>query len=169
VQGPSIATACMSAESSRFTLDTNLLVYSVDSAARARHQVALEIVDGAVESECWLTLQALCEFYVAVTRKGIVPPAEAAAQATGWLDLFPTVAASAAATRAALADAAAGRASYWDAPLMATAAQAGCMIVLTEDMSDGSTLGGLRIHNPFVASGGLTGVARRLLGLPAPD
>jgi hypothetical protein len=35
----------MSAESSRFTLDTNLLVYSVDSAAGARHHVALEIVD----------------------------------------------------------------------------------------------------------------------------
>jgi hypothetical protein len=40
-------------------------------------------------------LQALGEFYVAVTQKGIVPPAEAAAQATDWLDLFPTVAASA--------------------------------------------------------------------------
>jgi predicted nucleic acid-binding protein len=156
----------MSAEPARFTLDTNLLVYSVDSAAGVRHRSALEIVDRAVESECCLTLQALSEFYVAVTRKGIVPPAEAAAQAADWLELFPTVAASAAAIRVALADAAVGRASYWDALLVATAGQAGCTIVLTEDMSDGSTLGGLEIHNPFVSAGGLTDMARRLLGLP---
>jgi len=156
----------MNAERARFTLDTNLLVYSVDNAAGARHRAALEIVDRAIETECWLTLQALGEFYAAVTRKGIVPPAEAASQAADWLELFPTVAASAAAIRVALADAAVGRASYWDALLVATAAEAGCTIVLTEDMSDGSTFGGLRIHNPFAASGGLTCMTRRLLALP---
>jgi predicted nucleic acid-binding protein len=158
----------MSAERARFTLDTNLLVYSVDNAAGERHRAALEIVDRAVESECRLTLQALGEFYVAATRKGIMPSVDAAAQAADWLELFPTVAASAAAIRAALADAATGRASYWDALLVATAAEAGCCIVLTEDMSDGSTLGGLRIHNPFAASGGLTGMTRRLLGVADP-
>ena len=114
-------------------------------------------------------MQALGEFYVAVTRKGIVPAAEAAAQAADWLEVFPTVAPSAAAIRAALADAAAERAAYWDALLVATAAQAGCMIVLTEDMSDGSILGGLRIHNPFGASGGLSGMARRLSGFSEPS
>ena len=97
-----------------------------------------------------------------------MPSVDAAAQAADWLELFPTVAASAAAIRAALADAATGRVSYWDALLVATAAEAGCRIVLTEDMSDGSALGGLRIHNPFAASGGLTGMTRRLLGLVGP-
>ena len=153
----------MSAEGARFTLDTNLLVYSIDNAAGARHRLAREIVDRAVECECWLTLQALGEFYVAATRKGMAPPAEAAAQAADWLELFPTVTASPAALRAALAEATAGRASYWDALLVATAAEAGCTIVLTEDMSDGSILSGVRVHNPFAPSGGLTETARRLL------
>ena len=107
--------------------------------------------------------------YVAATRKGITPPAEAAAQAADWLELFPTVTASAAAIRVALAAAAAGRASYWDALLVATAAEAGCAVVLTEDMSDGSLLSGLRVHNPFAASGELTDMARRLLGLAEPQ
>ncbi len=159
----------MNAEDARFTLDTNLLVYSIDNAAGVRHRIAREIVDRAVESECWLTLQALGEFYVAATRKGITPPAEAAAQAADWLELFPTVTASAAAVRVALAAAAAGRASYWDALLVATAAEAGCAVVLTEDMSDGSLLSGLRVHNPFAASGELTDMARRLLGLAEPQ
>ena len=153
----------MSAEGARFTLDTNLLVYSIDNAAGARHRLAREIVDRAVECECWLTLQALGEFYVAATRKGMAPPAEAAAQAADWLELFPTVTASPAALRAALAEATAGRASYWDALLVATAAEAGCTIVLTEDMSDGSILSGVRVHNPFAPSGGLTETTRRLL------
>ena len=52
-----------------------------------------------------------------------------------------------------------------DALLVATAAEAGCNIVLTEDMSDGRILRGVRIHNPFAASGDLTRAARRLLGL----
>jgi predicted nucleic acid-binding protein len=159
----------MSANGARFTLDTNLLVYSIDSAAEARHRLAREIVDRAVECECWLTLQALGEFYVAATRKGMTPPAEAAAQAADWLDLFPTVAASPSAIRTALAEAAAGRAFYWDALLVATAAEAGCTIVLTEDMSDGSVHGGVRVHNPFAPSGELTETARDLLGLTGRD
>jgi len=38
----STATACMSAEDARFTFDTNLLVYSIDNTAGARHRRARE-------------------------------------------------------------------------------------------------------------------------------
>jgi len=115
----------------------------------------------------WLTLQAVSEFYAVVSRKGIVQPPDAAAQAAHWLDLFPCAAASEAAVRTALADAAVGRASYWDALLVATAGEAGCRVILTEDLIDGADLGGMRIRNPFLPSGGLTEQARGLLGLPA--
>jgi len=115
----------------------------------------------------WLTLQAVSEFYAVVTRKGIVQPPDAAAQAADWLDLFPCAAASEAAVRTALADAAVGRASYWDALLVATAGEAGCRVILTEDLADGADLGGIRIRNPFSPSGGLAEQARGLLGLPA--
>ena len=155
----------MSAASERFTLDTNLLVYAIDSAAGIKHQLSREIVQHAVRRDCWLTLQAVSEFYAAVTRKGIVPPVDAAAQATDWLDLFPCAAASGSAVRTAIADAAAGRASYWDALLLASAGEAGCVAILTEDLADGAQLGGVRIHNPFAAGGGLTDPVCRLLGL----
>ena len=110
-------------------------------------------------------LQAISEFFSAVTRKGIMPRDRAAAVAGDWLDVFPHATASAHAVRTALADAVAGRASYWDALLVATAAEAGCRLILTEDLADGTTLGGVAIHNPFAAAGGLTGRARALLGL----
>jgi predicted nucleic acid-binding protein len=153
----------MSAATERFTLDTNILVYSIDSAAGEQHALAAEIVDRAAECECWLTLQALSEFYAAVTRKGLVPPADAAAQASDWLEIFPSAAASAAALRTALSDAAAGRASFWDALLLATAAEAGCTTILSGDMAGGARIGGIGILNPFAARG-LAEPVRRLLG-----
>jgi predicted nucleic acid-binding protein len=65
----------------------------------------------------------------------------------------------------ALADAVAGRASYWDALLVATAAEAGCELILSEDMADGTRLSGVEIHNPFGAASGLTARTRALLDL----
>jgi predicted nucleic acid-binding protein len=49
----------------RFTLDTNILVYSIDSEADIRGPVARRIIDLAIERDCWLTLQAISEFYSA--------------------------------------------------------------------------------------------------------
>jgi len=148
----------------RFTLDTNILVYSVDTLAGARHAMAAEIVERAVGRDCRLTLQAVSEFYVVASRKGMVPASEAAAQANDWLILFPCIPASASAIRAALAAAASGRASYWDALLVATAAEGGCRTVLTEDLKDGGELAGVGVHNPFAAEGRLSDMARKLLG-----
>jgi predicted nucleic acid-binding protein len=116
----------MSAASERFALDTNLHVYAIDSASGIRHQLAREIVQRAARLDCWVMLQAVSEFYAAVSRQGIVPPFDASAQAADWLELFRCAAASETAVRTALADTAAGRASYWDALLVATAAEAGC-------------------------------------------
>ena len=133
----------------RFTLDTNILVYAMDGQAGRRHASATRIIDLARQADCWLTLQAISEFYVAVTRKRLVAAAAARDQALDWLTMFPTASASAKAVRDALALAAAQRASYWDALLLCTAAETGCTAILTEDLADGTTLAGVRVINPF--------------------
>jgi len=140
----------MSAEA--FSLDTNILVYALDRQAGHRHVLAARIIDQAVLGNCRLTLQSISEFYAAVARKRLVSPTEAAAQAQDWLEMYPTVPASVTAVRTALATAAAGQASYWDALLIATAAEAGCTSILTEDLADGSRLLGVRILNSFAGS-----------------
>jgi predicted nucleic acid-binding protein len=91
-----------------------------------------------------------------------MPAANAAQVARDMMDVFRTVAASASAIRSALSSAASGKASYWDALLVATAAEAGCTTILTEDLTDGTTLLGVRIINPFGGSG-LTSEAAALL------
>jgi predicted nucleic acid-binding protein len=145
-----------------FTLDTNILVYAMDVDAGERHALACRIIDRAVLLDCRLTLQSVSEFYSVATRKRLVPVAEAVAQAEDWLAMFSTVAGSATAIRVALGSAASGRASYWDALLVATAAEAGCTTILTEDLADGTILHGVRILNPFAGSS-LTPEAAALL------
>jgi predicted nucleic acid-binding protein len=157
-----MTTSSIARSKPRFTLDSNLLVYSVARTEGARHEAALEIVNRAVEANCWLTLQSLSEFY-SVTRRKNVPRELAAAQVESWLIAFPSVAVSATAIRRALADHLGGRASYWDALLVATAGEAGCTLVLSEDMADGALLGGIRIHKPFTADGMITDLTRQLL------
>jgi predicted nucleic acid-binding protein len=149
----------------RFTLDTNLLVYAVDKSAGVKQALAREITLRSARRDCYLTLQAVSEFYASVSRKRIMPIEDVAARSNDFLSTFRCAAVSAAAIRSALADAVARRASYWDALLVATAAEVGCTVILTEDLSDGSALNGVEIHNPFAAGGGLTDRTRELLGL----
>jgi predicted nucleic acid-binding protein len=134
----------------------------VDLAAGVRHELARQIVARAHLCPCCLTLQSISEFYAAVTRQGMMRPVEAVPIAEAMLDLFPTATASAGAVRTALRIASMRRASYWDALLLATAAEAGCTAILTEDLADGATLAGVRIVNPF-AGDALSPAAEALL------
>lgn len=146
----------------RFTLDTNLLVYATDTAAGDRFLVSAGVLDRASSCNCQIGVQAVSEFYSAATRKGKLTPKHAAEQANDILMLFTMFAPTAGAVRAAMQLAVAGRASYWDALLLASAAEAGCTAMLTEDMADGATLLGVRIVNPF-AGAALSAAAEDLL------
>jgi predicted nucleic acid-binding protein len=154
------ATHCTSGEI--YTLDTNILVYSVDRVAGPRHDTAREIVTRAASGSCCLTLQSISEFYAAVTRKGMLKAVEAVPIAEAMIELFRTAPASGGAMRAALNLAASGRVSYWDALLVTTAAEAGCTAILTEDLADGTTLAGVRVINPFAGAALSAGAAALL-------
>ena len=53
----------------RYTLDSNILVYAVDLDAPGKRDRAQDILITATKEDAWLTLQALSEFFHAVTRK----------------------------------------------------------------------------------------------------
>ena len=154
------------AAAERFTLDANILVYAVDTRGGERHRIARLAVEQARFLDCLICLQAVSEFYVVASRKALLPRRDAADQARDWLSMFPVIAGSERAVRTALDAASVGRASYWDAHLIATAAEAGCTAAITEDMADGATLFGVRIVNPF-GPAGMSASARALLGVQA--
>ncbi|HEX3350814.1 MAG TPA: PIN domain-containing protein, partial [Acetobacteraceae bacterium] len=134
----------------RITLDTNILFYFVDTETGAKHAIARQIIEHAQHADCRLTLQVVGEFYHAITRRRVLPVRMTAELARGWLDMFPTIAASAPAVQLALSLSETGATSYWGGLLVATAAEAGCTSIITEDLADGSVVAGVRVLAPFL-------------------
>ena len=151
----------MSAE--RFTLDTNILLYSVDARDPSRHALAISILKSCIRLDCPLALQAIGEFHVAATRKLKLATGDSRMRSLQLMTSFETFAHSANAVRAGIDESARGRFPFWDAVLLASAAEAGCTLILSEAMQDGARLGSISVCNPFAAEG-ISARARDLLG-----
>jgi len=135
----------------RFSIDTNVLIYSIDADAGLRHEQAMALLDELAERDCMLTLQALAELFHAVTCKDKVPVADARAMVQDWMTLFPTATADARTLPAAIELRAEHGFAFWDAMLVQTARGAGVTRLLTEDMQHGRRVGPLLLENPFRA------------------
>ena len=133
----------------RFSIDTNILVYAADAGAGAKHEQAVTLLHDAAAADCVLTVQALAEFFHAVTRRGGMPMKAAAALVEDWRIQFPVVGAEGPQLSAALAQVARHRLAFWDALLLETARAAGCRILLSEDFLHGRNYGGLVVLDPF--------------------
>jgi predicted nucleic acid-binding protein len=121
----------------------------MDRDAEERHKLAMEIVDLASAFDCVLILQALCEFYAAVTGKDKMPSNEAEAQINDWIQLFPVVSATPKSLNKAINAANLHTLSFWDAMLWAVAREAGVTLLLSEDFQHDRVLDGIRFCNPF--------------------
>ncbi|KAA5805307.1 PIN domain-containing protein [Alkalicaulis satelles] len=131
------------------TLDTNLYLYSVDEAEPVKGAICAELVNRAQSAGAPIALQVCGEFYVNAVRHSGRTPWEAAQAARNLLSSHSSFRASRTAVERALAEAAAGRFGYWDALLLASAGEAGCEALLTEDMADGARLGGVEVIHVF--------------------
>lgn len=137
----------------RFTLDSNVIIDAHDTSVPSKQALAEAIVRGAAVADCVLTLQSISEFYFVVTRKFRALPAIAANHARRYAAMFPLAAPSPTALDRALDAAEKGRFSFWDAYLLATAAQADCTICLSADMHDGAKLGTITVRRAFDGNG----------------
>jgi predicted nucleic acid-binding protein len=134
----------------RLSLDANILVYTIDIEAGKRQEQAQEIVSRAARRDCILSLQTLCEFFAATTRKGKLTAAQAYAHVEDWQTLFPVVAATPGSLRLAMRAVEQHSLSFWDAMQWAVAKQAGATLLLSEDLQHGRELEGVRFRNPFL-------------------
>ncbi len=124
--------------------DTNVLVYAVSSDARSL--VARERMgEGG-----FVSVQVLNEFVNVALRK-LRYEWPAIEQALRFFhEVFESVVPITLAThRAALVIARGHKVAFYDALIVASASEAGCDELLTEDMQDGRVFGGLTIRNPF--------------------
>jgi len=146
----------------RFTLDSNILVYSVDARDTRKQSLALEIICAGASRDCPLALQAIGEFYAAATARLKLRPDDARERSLQLLKAFDSFTHSPSAIRAAFAEAGKNRFSFWDAMLLASAAEAGCSVILSEDMQDGARFGSIAVCNPF-GKAGISPSARGIL------
>ena len=144
--------------------DTNVFVYAIDARDPLKRNIAQVVVSTLQVRRSLVALQVFGEFQNVATRKLKMPKVLAAGHASVLLGSLSTFPASRMAVRVALVEMAAGRLSYWDALMLASAAEAGCTTMLSEDMQDGATILGLEIVNPL-GSAGMSPRAFELLGL----
>lgn len=132
-------------------VDTNLLVYSRDAGLPGKQARAAEILRELWDSRRGrVSFQVLHEYYVTVTRKlrpGL-PRAEAREDVEALLAWQP-LAPSAATLRRAWGIEDRWGLSWWDSLIVASAWEAGCRRLLSEDLQDGLEIESLRIENPF--------------------
>ena len=135
------------------TADSNVFVYAFDERETAKRAVASWAIARLRELRSPIALQVVGEFRNVVHRKLKMPLDQAAAIAFDLLNDYRTFAYDDPALRRALVQSGLGRLGFWDAVLVASAADVGCTVLLSEDMRDGAVFFGLEIVNPFGAAG----------------
>lgn len=130
--------------------DTNVLLYAVSTRAdeASKAEIARELLD---RTDIAVSTQVIQEFYVQATRPTRSNPLTHE-QAAGLVESFTRFTVqdiTVPIVRASLRLRARYGFSYWDCAIVEAARALGCDVVLSEDLSDGQDLDGLRIVNPF--------------------
>jgi predicted nucleic acid-binding protein len=96
-----------------------------------------------------LPVQVLGELYRILVGKAKWPADAARNAVLTWRDTYPALDTTESVMIAALDLAVDHRLSPWDAVVLAAAAEAGCRVLLSEDLQEGFTWRGLTVVNPL--------------------
>jgi predicted nucleic acid-binding protein len=135
-----------------FTVDTNILIYSIDRSDPSKQFVADRVMRALFAKRAKLPLQCLNEFYRATTRKHILGSTEATEFVQDALIFTVSVSPNPEDLLQAIRLHQTGEFQFFDALLIATAARAGCTTLFSEDLQSNRTFGTLTVRNPFTMS-----------------
>ena len=134
----------------RTFLDTNILLYAEDPRDNRKQQIALAlIVEHRRQRTGVISIQVLQEFFVNATAK-LKLDVDVARYKVEFHSGFQVVEPTSGDVLAAIDFQRLHRVSFWDALILHSAKQAGCRVLLSEDMQQGQTIDGVRIVNPFL-------------------
>ncbi len=136
----------------RVALDTNLLVYAEGINGQDRKLRTHGVLTGFASDDIVVPAQALAELFTVLTRKARWPAAQARSAVLAWHDACLVADTTSSVLLEAMDLAAMHQYSLWDSIMLAGAAQAGCRLLLSEDMQDGFIWRGVEIRNPFAAT-----------------
>lgn len=133
----------------RSFFDTNILVYADDQAALPKQRRALDLLaEHRRGGTGVLSLQVLQEYFVTITRKLRVD-ARVARRKVELLAEFDVATPDVADVVAAIDLHRLHDFSFWDALILRSAKQAGCRVLLSEDLQHEQEIDGVLVVNPF--------------------
>jgi predicted nucleic acid-binding protein len=130
-------------------LDTNVLVYAAGLDGVPMQERALAITERLVPESTLVPVQVLGELYATLMRKGGRSRAQARDAVLKWGDTFPLIETSSSIQLMAMELSVSHQMAPWDAVILSAAADAGCRLLLSEDLQDGFTWSGVTVTNPF--------------------
>jgi len=134
----------------RVFVDTNILIYAAsDDPSRSDDARAFLLKD----SEFHISTQVINEFIAACQKKNILSRSEIERTVEEYLSDFSLHLISDSTIRSALKIQTGYLFSYWDALIVASALEAECSFLLTEDLQQDLLINKLlKIQNPFVST-----------------
>jgi len=133
----------------RIALDTNVLAYAEGTNGAVMQDKALEVIQRLPPGAIVLPAQTLGELFNVLVRKAKRRPGRARAAVLSWRDAYAVVETSAAVIVNATDLASDHGLTIWDSVVLAAAAEAGCRLLLSEDLQEGFTWRGVTVTNPF--------------------
>lgn len=140
--------------SDRFFLDTNIFVYTFDSAAPAKAAKATELVKHAIKTRIGVvSYQVVQEFFNVALRRFESPMSAAEADQYLASTFRPLLAvhSSPALFSEALRLGSKFRIAWYDSLIVAAAIEAQCVVLYSEDLQHGQRLESVTITNPFLS------------------
>jgi predicted nucleic acid-binding protein len=129
----------------RAFLDTNVLIYAFGEGDWRKPRAEELVVAGSV-----ISVQVLNEFVAAARRKYRMPWRDVVGALEAINAVFPEPRALTFAVHSAAVDISATLGYHiYDSLIIASALDAGCDVLYSEDLHDGHVIGGLTIRNPF--------------------
>jgi predicted nucleic acid-binding protein len=136
----------------RIAIDTNVLAYAEDTNGAARKCAALDILSKLSSESTLIPVQVLGELFNVLVKKARRSRRNAERAVLSWGDAFPLIDTSSSVSLAAMMLANDHQLGIWDAVILAAAADAGCRLLLSEDLQEGFTWSGVTVTNPFSAT-----------------
>ena len=142
-------------ENERTIIDTNILIYSVDTTDKEKQIIAREIISAtSIQDNAHISIQNLAEFSNAVTRRTQYPftHEEAKNYVRNFADVFNVMAYSEKEIQTAHDICHNYKTHFWDALLAATMKANNINIIITENEKDFKKIKGITVINPFKAT-----------------
>ena len=130
-------------------LDTNILIYQMDSRDVVKQKKCRELVKALVlRHEAVISTQILQEFYVACTTKLKIKPILVKGMMHGFENM-EVVTVGPELINEAVDTSIQYHISFWDSLVIVSAESAKCQNLVTEDLNEGQVIRNVRIQNPM--------------------